>query len=67
MPSSYQIIREILPEIHTMEKCDFLKSIICKLTEQLWSCCIAFWGNVYPFTMPGLPGELIAREKINFQ
>ena len=28
MPSSTQVISEMLPEIHTMEKCDFLKSII---------------------------------------
>ena len=27
MPCSYQIISEILPEIHTMEKVDFLKPI----------------------------------------
>ena len=27
MPCSSRIISEMLPEIHTMEKCDFLKSI----------------------------------------
>ena len=26
-----------------------------------------FWGNIYPFTMFGLPRELIAREKIFFR
>ena len=25
---------------------------------------LLFWGNVYPFTMPGPPGELMTREKI---
>ena len=35
-----------------------------KLTTQLSSCCIAFWGSVYPFTMPGPPGELMTREKL---
>ena len=29
MPFSTKIISEMLPEIHTTEKCDFLKSIIC--------------------------------------
>ena len=28
MPYSSRIISELLPEIHTMEKCDFLKSVI---------------------------------------
>ena len=28
MLCSFQIIIEMLPEIHTMEKCDFLKSVI---------------------------------------
>ena len=35
-----------------------------KLTTQLSSCCIAFWGNVYPFTMSGPPGELMTTEKL---
>ena len=34
------------------------------MTTQLSSCCIEFWGNVYPFTMPGPPGELMTREKL---
>ena len=28
MPCYSQIISEMLPEIHTMEKCDFLKPVI---------------------------------------
>ena len=28
MPCSSRIISELLPEIHTMEKCDFFKSVI---------------------------------------
>ena len=35
-----------------------------KLTTHLWSCCIAFWGNVNPFTMPGPQGELMTRENL---
>ena len=35
-----------------------------KLTMQISSCCIAFWGNVYTFTMPGPPEELMTREKL---
>ena len=38
-----------------------------KLTTQLLSCCNAFWGNIYPLTMPGPPGELMKREKISFK
>ena len=29
MPCFSQIISEMLPENHTMEKCDFIKCIIC--------------------------------------
>ena len=35
-----------------------------KLTTQLWSYCIRFWDNVYPFTMPGPQGELMTRENL---
>ena len=34
------------------------------MTTQLSSSCIAFWGNVYPFTLPEPSGELITREKL---
>ena len=34
-----------------------------KLTMQLSSCSNAFWGKVYPFTMPGPPGGLLTIEK----
>ena len=39
-------------------------SFVPKLTTQLLSCLNAFWGNIYPFPMPGPPGELMTREKI---
>ena len=35
MPCSSQIVREMLPEIHTMEKCDFLKPIINSFSNNL--------------------------------
>ena len=41
-------------------------SITPKLTTQLPSCCNAFWGNIYPFTMHGPPREIMTREKIFF-
>ena len=34
-----------------------------KLTTQLSSCCSAFWRNIYPFSMPEPPGELMTTEK----
>ena len=42
-------------------------SMAPKLTTQLSSCCNAFWGNIYPFAMPGPPGELMTRENIFFE
>ena len=41
----------------------FFFSFAQKLTTQVLSCCNAFWGNIYHFTMPGPPGELMTREK----
>ena len=38
-----------------------------KLTTQLSSCCNAFWCNIYPFNMPGPPGEFMTTEKFIYR
>ena len=37
------------------------------LITHLSSCRNAFCGNIYPFSMPGPPGELMTREKFIFR
>ena len=51
MPCSFQIVSQMLPEIHTIEKCGFLKPIfILKKLNTLFSKTTNFFqaaGNVY--------------------
>ena len=46
MPCSFRIISEMLPKIHTMEKCDFLKPIIhSQIIQSSVYCLCEVWSG----------------------